>query len=132
MKADEQVAGLTRLLGALIRVSGQTRQTLERRLGWSAGYLSRLLAGSIDLKMRHVLLICEALGVEPGEFFHMAYPGRPTAGWQDRPLWCDRPTAAPSPPISPISDDELDRRIRASLAKILGEMKEADELAEER
>ena len=123
MTTDEQVEGLTRLLGGLIRVSGQTRQALERRLGWSAGYLSRLLSGDIDLKMRHVLMICEALAVEPGEFFRMAYPGPHgfEAGWRAA---APRPRPAPPPP----SDEELDRRIRASLAKILGEMKEAGEV----
>jgi transcriptional regulator with XRE-family HTH domain len=113
MTTDEQVENLTRLLGGLIRVSGQTRQMVERRLGWSGGYLSRLLSGDIDLKVRHVLLICEALAVEPGEFFRMAYAG------PYRP--------APSPP----ANEELDRRIRASLAKILGEMKEAGEASGE-
>jgi hypothetical protein len=129
MTADEQVEGFTRLLSTLIRVSGHTKQTLERKLGWSGGYLSRLLSGVIDLKMRHVVLICEALDIEPGELFRMAYPRRPLAG--------GRPDAAPSrnllemfrragragpPPPPPLSDEELDRRIRASLTKILGEM----------
>jgi transcriptional regulator with XRE-family HTH domain len=131
MHVDEQVESFTRLLGTLIRVSGHTKQTLERKLGWSGGYLSRLLSGAIDLKMRHVVLICEALDIEPGELFRMAYPKRPLAG--------ARPDAAmsrdllemvrraghagpPPPPPPPLSDEELDRRIRASLTKILGEM----------
>jgi transcriptional regulator with XRE-family HTH domain len=134
MTADEQVEGFTRLLGTLIRVSGHTKQTLERKLGWSGGYLSRLLSGGIDLKMRHVVLICDALAMDPGELFRMAYPKRPLEGrapaQQDSALSRDllemvrraSPAGPPPPPPAPLSDDELDRRIRASLVKILGEM----------
>jgi transcriptional regulator with XRE-family HTH domain len=43
----------------------------------SRGYLSRLFAGEMDLKVDHVVEIAEALGVEPEELFRLAFPSSP-------------------------------------------------------
>jgi len=52
-----------------IQCSSLTQRGLERRLGFSKGYLSQVLRGHVDLKMNHLLALLEVLGVDPGDFF---------------------------------------------------------------
>jgi hypothetical protein len=47
---------------------------VEKKLGVQRGYLSRLFAGTIELKMRRILEICAALDLQPEEIFHLIYP----------------------------------------------------------
>ncbi len=50
---------------------------IERRLAFSRGYLSRLLTGSIDLKLWQLVAILDTLGQTPAKFFSELYPRRP-------------------------------------------------------
>lgn len=52
-----------------IQCSSFTQRSLERRLGFSKGYLSQVLRGQVDLKITHLFAMLEVLGVDPGEFF---------------------------------------------------------------
>ncbi|HEX6864802.1 MAG TPA: helix-turn-helix transcriptional regulator, partial [Thermoanaerobaculia bacterium] len=82
--ADQEVARLRELLRNAIRLSGVTNRKIERHLGMSQGSLSRLLAGGIELKVKHILEIVEILGLPPGQFFRIAYPeeAQPTSALQ--------------------------------------------------
>lgn len=82
--ADQEVARLRELLRNAIRLSGVTNRKIERQLGMSQGSLSRLLAGGIELKVKHILEIVEILGLPPGQFFQIAYPeeAQPTSALQ--------------------------------------------------
>jgi hypothetical protein len=53
---------------------GYRSSAIERRLGWRAGYLSRLLNGGMELRFEHVLDIAVAMELRPGELFSIAYP----------------------------------------------------------
>lgn len=52
-----------------IRSTGHFQNAVERRLGWGEGYLSQLLRGNQDLKVKHVYAILRAIGVPAAEFF---------------------------------------------------------------
>jgi transcriptional regulator with XRE-family HTH domain len=69
-----QTAQLSKTLKKAIGTLGVTQTEVERRLGLSRGYLSRLFAGEIDLKIDHVVRIGEVLGVEPEELLRLAFP----------------------------------------------------------
>lgn len=56
--------------------SGLSQRVVERRSGFSPGYLSQLLSGRRDLKLWHVLAILGALERPPGELFGRVYPER--------------------------------------------------------
>lgn len=58
-----------------IRASPLSQRRIEQHAGFSKGYLSQLLAGNLDLKLRHILGVLEALGIAPGQFFAGLYPG---------------------------------------------------------
>ncbi len=70
---DQEIRRLARLLEALVRVQKVSVRALERRLGFGGGTLNRIFSGRIDLKVRHILLVLEDLGVKPAQFFELAY-----------------------------------------------------------
>lgn len=72
--SDEQVARLNSVLRSAIRLSEFSNRDIERKLGFSGGYLSRLFGGAIDIKMSHILDVLEIIGLYPSEFFQMAFP----------------------------------------------------------
>ena len=59
----------------LVQAAGISQRKVEKRAGFSKGYLSQLLVRNLDLKMWHVLAILDALEHNPAEFFSQLYPG---------------------------------------------------------
>lgn len=72
--SEEEVARLTSLLRDAIKLSKTSNRAVERQLGLSSGYLSRLFAGVMELRVQHILDICRVISFSPGEFFRAAYP----------------------------------------------------------
>ena len=73
---EDEVVRLTNLLSAAVKFSNITQREVERKLGLSSGSLSRLFSGGIELKIKHILDICEVIGFPAARFFHAAYPQR--------------------------------------------------------
>lgn len=73
MRIDEEILRLSRLLESLVLVERVPVREMERRLGLGCGTLGRIFNGKIDLKVRHVLLVLEALGVKSMDFFELAF-----------------------------------------------------------
>ena len=69
-----------RIIDALrtsIRLSGVSHRQIERELSMSTGYLTRILAGQVQLKLFHVVAICNIIRCPLGDFFTALF--RPTA-----------------------------------------------------
>lgn len=77
---NEEIKRLLNVLRTAMKILDITNREVEKKLGLSYGYLSRLFAGAIELKMEHILDICQAIGLRPAEFFHLAYPRVPVPG----------------------------------------------------
>jgi transcriptional regulator with XRE-family HTH domain len=78
-RPDARSPEVKRLLGALkdaIRLLEYTNRDVERKLGLSGSYLSRLFSGLVDLKVDHIVSISGAVGLEPEEMFQFAFPKR--------------------------------------------------------
>ncbi len=56
--------------------SDLSQRELERRIGFSRGYLSQLLGGAVELKLWQLLAILHAMELEPSEFFVELFPRR--------------------------------------------------------
>lgn len=80
MTIDDEVRRAAKLLETLIQVTGVSAEELEKRLEASPGYLGRLFAGVVELKLRHILAILRILEIEPALFFQVLYPGTGPAG----------------------------------------------------
>ncbi|HEX3130816.1 MAG TPA: helix-turn-helix transcriptional regulator [Thermoanaerobaculia bacterium] len=75
---QEEIQRLMHVLRVAMRMLDVSNRDVEKKLGLSYGYLSRLFAGNIELKVEHVLQILDVLGLTPAEFFQLAYPRRNT------------------------------------------------------
>lgn len=78
-RTDERSPEVKRLLSILktsMRSLGYTNRDIEKKLGLSGSYLSRLFSGLIDLKVDHIVSISRALGMDPDEMFQLAFPKR--------------------------------------------------------
>ncbi len=72
---EEFEKAAVRLLALLIKLSGWTRRRLDAHLGYSVGYMSRLLTGNTKLLYTHILEILNTIGLEPARFFDVLHPG---------------------------------------------------------
>jgi transcriptional regulator with XRE-family HTH domain len=74
MPNEEAIAGILSLLKRAIRSSGLSQKEVDRRIGVQPGYLSQVMIGRLDLKLKHLLKALDAIGVDPVSFFQIAFP----------------------------------------------------------
>jgi len=72
--SHEEIARIAAALRTAIRLSGISHRQVERELGLSTGYLTRILAGQVELRVRHVLDVCRVIGLPPDRFFAALFP----------------------------------------------------------
>jgi transcriptional regulator with XRE-family HTH domain len=73
-------AAVVRVAAALrtaIQLSGVSHRHIERSLHMSTGYLTRVLKGEVELRVKHVLAICQVIGLPAGNFFAALFPPSP-------------------------------------------------------
>ncbi len=125
---DDEIRRLARLLEALVKVEKMPVRELERRLGFGGGTLNRIFSGRIELKVRHILLVLDALGVKPMSFFEKAF--RTPEGEEEKTAeWLlsaveslrRRPQPQPEPPTEkPAMSEEDLRRVVVEVVRELG------------
>jgi transcriptional regulator with XRE-family HTH domain len=146
--AEDDTIRILNLLRTALRLLGITNRAVEKELGMSSGYLSRLFSGAIDLRVDHVVEITRIIGLRPAEFFHLAYPRSPepssaTAlrlrellqGFQAAerepaaPAPSAAPTsAAPAPALGAVPAEEIERMMLRTLRKLIGDAGTGGEL----
>jgi transcriptional regulator with XRE-family HTH domain len=86
MTTKHKAEQLTEVFKILLRFSKVRHRDIEKKLGFSGGYMSRLLSGKIDIKLSHVLSLAEILDIRLHELFAIAFPEdgakRPSPGLQ--------------------------------------------------
>ena len=93
------------------------------------GYLSRLFSGSIELKVEHIFQILGVLGLTPAEFFHLAYPRKPSPPSDASTRMCSildgfgPLPCAERPPSGDLSPEEVEALVSKTLQKLLREAK---------
>ena len=116
---DKDSAQLIEGLTATLRAAKIRRAEIERKLGGSAGYQSRLLKGTIEMRLSHLFAILRAIEVPPSEFFRYVFPlGSGFPQRESHPsngLDAHRPFARV---------DELDERIREVVVETFRDMLE--------
>jgi transcriptional regulator with XRE-family HTH domain len=121
---------LLELLRKAMRMLDVRHRELAKRLKVSPSYLSRLFNGGIDLKVEHLVRMINALGLQPSEFFRMAYPDtavQPSrAAAALRGLLPDASAPLPSAPMFPappvtLTAEEVERKIETTVRKLFSE-----------
>ncbi|HSN88473.1 MAG TPA: helix-turn-helix transcriptional regulator [Thermoanaerobaculia bacterium] len=128
---QDEIVRIAAALRTAIRLSGISHRQVERELGLSTGYLTRILAGQVELRVRHVLDVCRVIGLSPDRFFGALFPPQEGPESMTRlerglaqlhpPL--ERPAPPPPPPASssegrPKRIPELMRRLRQTLDEL--------------
>lgn len=120
---------ILRTLKMIMRVLGYTNRDIERQLGLSSSYLSRLFSGGMELRFQHIVQIARVMGMEPEEVFQLAYsePKEPseamkrlrsaTGGFQPPP-----PPPSPNRARTGPTEEELERLMARTLRKFFSEM----------
>lgn len=72
--APENAARVLRALRDAVEDSDLAYAVIEARAGFHRGYLSQLLTGHIELKVRHVFGVLAAIGRRRGAFFAAIFP----------------------------------------------------------
>jgi transcriptional regulator with XRE-family HTH domain len=127
---NEEIKRLLNVLKTAMKILDLTNRDLEKKLGLSYGYLSRLFSGAIELKVEHVLDLCGALGLRPAELFHIAYPRVPIPGTaaaarvrdvlQGFQAPGEEEHAAPKP--AGMSPEEIEHMMLTALRKLLADL----------
>ena len=123
---QEEIQRLIQMLRVAMRILDVSNRDIEKKLGLSYGYLSRLFSGAIELKVEHILQIVEVLGLTPAEFFQLAYPRKTSpseAVTRMRTILDGFGPIAPEerPSAGEVSPDELEKTVARVLQKMLRE-----------
>lgn len=129
-ETNAEILRILDLLRTLIRILGLSNREIERRVGFSPSYLSRLFGNYLELKYEHVLEISRALGITPREFFELAYPDSaetPTESMKRirgvlQNMQPSRPVEAPPKTAPGLSAEEVERRIQEALRQVFQEL----------
>jgi transcriptional regulator with XRE-family HTH domain len=131
MTIEDEVRRATKLLETVMQAAGLTRKDLDQRLGAGPGYVSQVLTGRMELKLRHILAILRALDVEPSLFFQTLYPdARPSTDQAVMEEFLKRfqklgfvgSVGSPPPPPPPALDpQELEKLIQSAVRNALAE-----------
>jgi hypothetical protein len=82
---DGEVRRIAGALKSAVRLSGISHRRIEREMGLCPGYLSRIFACRVELRIRHVLGICRVIDLPVDSFLHAVFPRR-----QDTPTGARR------------------------------------------
>lgn len=129
MTVQDEVTRLLHVLRVAMRILDVSNRDVEKRLGLSYGYLSRLFSGTIELKVEHILQILDVLGLAPAEFFQLAYPRKPSppsdsATRMRAILEGIGPFQQEErPPAGDVSSDELEKMVSKVVRKLLNDAK---------
>ena len=128
-RVDPEVRRVAELLSMVVRMSGRSRRSIEEELGLGSSGLSKILNGTVRLQMSHILSILQAVEVDPGEFFQVAYPRR----WarrkrglmkQVRLLMNEEPVPEPeeTDDLDGLEEEleDFDERVRLVMLRLLG------------
>ncbi|HEY2737534.1 MAG TPA: helix-turn-helix transcriptional regulator [Thermoanaerobaculia bacterium] len=135
MTIEDEVRRATKLLETVMQAAGLTRKDLDQRLGAGPGYVSQVLTGRMELKLRHILAILRALDVEPSLFFQTLYPdARPSTDQAVMEEFLKRfqklgfgTGTAPPPPPPVLDPQELERLIQTAVRTALTEREKTSE-----
>lgn len=143
--SDNEVSRVTQMLKAAVRFRGVPHRKIERQMELSTGYLSRILSGKVELRVQHVLGVCQAIGLPPSAFFEAAFPRReldpdtsrlvaalqellPAGKGEEEPR---ARLSKPAPLVRKPAPQTATTQLRRLLEAVLLEMREKDEEAEE-
>lgn len=119
---DPETQRLINVLKVSLRILGVTNREVARRMGMSPSYLSKLFSGGSEMRLDHVIRICRAIGIEPVEFFTMAYPVPPrnatVSAARLREMLQHGQPAPPPPPPEVFDEEKIKEILKETLERL--------------
>jgi transcriptional regulator with XRE-family HTH domain len=123
-----QTQHMVDVLRTTIRALGLTLSEVEKRLGVSRGYLTRLFSGTMDLRFDQITEIAEAVGIDPDEILRLAFPPSPKPASPStlrlrEALGVPPPSEAPAPvsQVESVLEKELERIVAKTFRKMFAD-----------
>lgn len=113
---NRKMQTLLQVLRDAVQASRKPARELERILGLGNGNLARLLDGSLDIRVRHLVAFAEFLDVPPADFLELGFPTPRRQNQTRLSDWTGRPRPAGS---LPANREELAGMIREIVEEIL-------------
>lgn len=117
MKVADEIQRVIAALRTAIRLSGVSYRQIERELEMSTGYLTRIFAGHVNLRVAHVLAVCQVIGLPADSFFAALYPPRPPTNESEARLVRGLSQLHPHPVNNP-DPERLLRELQSFLAEV--------------
>jgi hypothetical protein len=126
---EKDVKRALETLAFFLRLSGKSRQELDREIGQGRGFTSQVLTGRVKLRFDHVVQLLQGVNADSSRYFGLLYP---VAEKDREPLRelqkmfeqfkkeTAKPKAEPEPPRERLVDPkELDRLVQEKVEQIL-------------
>ena len=115
--SDKDLLQLRRVLGEAVRATRMPVREMERQLGIGHGNLYRILDGSLDLRVRHLIALADLLGVPPTDFLELGCPAAVERAKRRLSDWIGASSRerTAGPAIASLSLDELKELIRGAV-----------------
>jgi hypothetical protein len=94
---------------------------LERALGIGSGNLYRLMDGSLDLRIRHLVAFAELLNVPPTDFLELGCPEAQKKATRRLTDWLEPGLPPPAPLATSVSREELAGMVREIVEDVLAQ-----------
>lgn len=112
------------VLKELFKRKGLQKKTLEAKLGWSRGTITKLIQGTYEMKVRQLLLILRAADIDPLDFYAEAHAESEAARGQELEARLMRPFDSSEHHVSlmlpvTVGRVELERLIEEVITKAL-------------
>jgi hypothetical protein len=119
--ADKDLLQLRQVLRKAVSTIRMPAREIERRLGLGSGNLYRVIDGSLDLRIRHLLALADLLGVPPTDFLEMGCPSAMQRATRRLSDWIGASTQKSTSPqtAASLSLDELKELIRNTVREAL-------------
>lgn len=119
--SDKDLLQLRQVFQDAVRAIRLPVREIERRLGIGSGNLYRMIDGSLDLRIRHLIALADLLGVPPTDFLEMGCPNamqRATGRLSDR-IGASNPKGTSPPTAAALSVEDLKDLIRDTVREEL-------------
>ncbi|HSG39864.1 MAG TPA: helix-turn-helix transcriptional regulator [Thermoanaerobaculia bacterium] len=122
---DRDLKELRALLRDAVVASRLSNRDVEEVLGIGHGTLERLLNGTLDLRVRHILALARYLKVSPADFFSLGCPQAVRAAEHDLSEWLSPPRRRQAEKDADLSrnPDELAKLVRAAVQEELANLR---------
>jgi len=118
--SEQDLRQLRQVLRRAVRAAGLKNRELEHRLGIGSGNIYRMLDGTLDLRVRHLLELADLLEIPPSDLLELGCPDAVSRAKRRLGDVIGQASNLPAQPTAAsLSLDQLNERIRNAVQEAL-------------